>query len=165
MSVDQITASRFLDLKDKAKRNGADKPAFRLILEELNGLPITQEQLSFEFLTMALNDLGRGNCPRAMLVESLYFERSVSKAKLVEFLEHIEAIASGSFELLKSPTIHSGERMCLEMALGSALILLRKRDGNRFKALLDSLKMSIIAPNQDPRSKFLDRIVELKPSS
>src|SRR6266496_972015 len=98
MSPEFITASEYLEAEAKARRNGADKPTFRRIEQELKRLPRTQERLMFELLKIARAALYQGKNPGAAALPAMIMGRSLTFENRPKYLEAIEDIAVRCFE-------------------------------------------------------------------
>jgi hypothetical protein len=141
-----ITASEYLEADRKARRNGADKPAFRRIEEELKRLPKTQERLAFELLKIARAALDRWKNPGDA---AMSMGRSMTDDNRSKYLEAIEDIALRCFDLMAQC---ADSRFTLTFV--SSLIALRTSDKQRFDTLLEKLTRAL-GKQADPRREFL----------
>ena len=148
MNVESITASEYLRAEENARRNGADKPAFRRIEEEIKRLPRTQERLAFELLKIARTTLDQGKNPGDAALPAMSMGRSLTEENRPKYLEAIEEIAVRCFELMAQCV---DNRFTLTFV--SSLFALRTSDEQRLNILLDKLKRAL--GQADPRREFL----------
>lgn len=80
MDVKDITIDQYLEAKYRAQLNGADKPEFRRINEELRALSETRERLAFEFLAAGEKILKRNHDAEPQLDAALLFSEAISAA-------------------------------------------------------------------------------------
>lgn len=148
MNVESITASEYLRAQENAKRNGADKPVFRRIEEEVKRLPKTQERLIFELLTVARAALDRGKNPGDAALPAMHMGLSLTQENRPKYLEAIEDIAVRCFESMAQCV---DSRFTLTFV--SSLFVLRTSDKQRLNIQLDKLKRAL--GQADPRREFL----------
>jgi len=148
MSIELITAPEYLAAEQKAFRNGADKPAFRRIEEEIKRLPETQARLTFEFLKLARTSLDQGKNPGDTALPAMAMGRSLTHENRHKYLEAIEDIAVRCFESMAKCV---DSRFTLTFV--SSLCALRTSDKQRLDILLDKLKRAL--DQADPRREFL----------
>lgn len=148
MNVESITASEYLRAQENAKRNGADKPVFRRIEEEIKRLPKTQERLTFELLTVARAALDRGKNPGDAALPAMSLGLSRTQENWPKYLEAIEDIAVRCFESMAQCV---DSRFTLTFV--SSLFALRMSDKQRLNTLLDKLRPAL--GQADPRRELL----------
>ena len=148
MSIECITAVDYLNAQDKAQRNGADKPAFKRIQEDLKRLPKTQERLAFELLEIAGLALRRGKNPRNAALPALELCRSISEERLSDYIADVDSMAVQCFELMD----HCRDNRFTFTFLTSLLVL-RTLDTQRLNSLLEKLKTA--SEEHEPRRKLL----------
>jgi hypothetical protein len=149
MSPEFITASEYLEAEAKARRNGADKPAFRSIEQELKRLPRTQERLTFELLRIARSALDQGKNPGDAALLAMTMGRSLTHENRLKYLETIEDIAVRCFESMARCV---DSRFTLTFV--GSLFALRTSDKQRLDILLDKLKRAL-DQRADSRREFL----------
>jgi len=149
MSAEFITASEYLEAEAKARRNGADKPAFRRIEQELKRLPSTQERLTFELLKLARAALDQGKNPGDAALPAMSMGRSLTHENRPKYLEAIEDIAVRCFESMAQCV---DSRFTLTFV--GSLFALRTSDKQRLDILLDKLKRAL-DQQADSRREFL----------
>jgi len=156
MNIDLMTAQDFLNAKAKAKGNASDKPEFKILLQQLKASPREQE-LVFELLPIVLESIEAGTA-KPIIMEVLYFDESIGNGRIKEYLGQIEQIVSCSFERITDESIGIGKLRALDLTLGLSLIVLHKRDKNRFCITLGTLKIILADKDKDLRSVILARI-------
>src|SRR5215469_13591466 len=138
-NVERLTAKEYLEFSAKAAANGADKPVFKYVCEELKKLPVTRARLSVELLSLAWQSLKEGDDPYDLIGLGCCFANSIQTAqteKCVELLEKIIVRSVESMEVSpKPPSAHP-----LGFGLTLAVIALRKIAEKRYAKLLAVLR-------------------------
>ena len=158
MNLDALTAAEYLLIRERARRNLIDKPAFTEMVKQLNECPQIQERLLFEFLDLTSQALEGDRSPRGMLANAVQFEGAIGAERMPEYLERIETVASQGFKLLGKKEVRGGDWTALELTVTVAMLALRKRDPSRFDRLCDSLRRSLSTGGDGPRSKILSKV-------
>jgi hypothetical protein len=148
MSPEFITASEYLEAEAKARRNRADRPAFKRIEEELKRLPKTQERLAFELLKIARAALDQGKDPGEAPLRAMSMARSITPENRPKYLEAIEDMAVRCFELMAG---FVDNRFTLTFV--DSLFAIRTFDKQLLSILLDKLRRMLT--QADSRREFL----------
>jgi len=153
--VEHITGAQFLAAANRSTRNGADKPAFRQILESLKQFPRTKQRLTFELLAMAWQSLEVRADPGELIIWVTLWSESVEEQRLSEYVESLEKIICRYFDLLGHLEIPPGTIHPFTMTLVFGLTAIRKRNRHRFDAVLDTLRRRCGEAKLDPRCAII----------
>ena len=156
-NIEDITAGEYLEFSARAGANGADKPVFQRICQELERLPATRERLGLELLRMAWQSFEQGNKPYELIGLGGCFGNSTQTRKPPEFLELLEKLTVRSFEALVRSS-NPPEAHPFGFGLTLAVSALRRADPQRATALLANLKDAFGKETRERRRLIFDYI-------
>src|SRR6266542_985499 len=126
LDIENISALDYLEASAKAARNGADKPAFKHISQQLKQLPMTRQRLAFEMLPLAWQSLERGEEPGWTAGFAGCCWGVIEPAQMYEYTTWLERIIVRSFELRSQLQNPPGEHGPFAITLCMMRIALRK---------------------------------------
>src|SRR5438874_1823555 len=97
MEIETITLAEIWEAGVRADCNGADKPRFRAIMEQLNQSPGTSERLVFETIQEIRNCLQRKMEPWTLAGWVFSWSGAVGQTKLSDFLDAVEEVICAYF--------------------------------------------------------------------
>jgi hypothetical protein len=160
MNPNQLTAQELLRLSWRAAANGAERPALRRLLSELDSLPTVEERLCFEFIAVARERLDRSEDPADAIGWVNVLSKSVSRPRLPGLLESLEGLLLVCFENAgRLPEDREGSRS-YSLALVTGLGCIRRLSSERFKQLFRCLNERAILSASGPQQAILQRIMK-----
>ena len=150
-NVENITAAEYLEAAEKADCNGADKPAFRHIQEELRQHPEAQQRLAREMLPTIWNCLEQGIAPPIPAEAAGWFFHANPSRGLSENIAWLEKCILRCFEL------QSQKQGRFVKALLTMLMTLWRIDRPRFTAMMETLRNQAGESGRDPY-RIIERI-------
>ena len=150
-NVENITVVEYLEAAEKADHNGADKPAFRHIQEQLRRHPEAQQRLAREMLPTIWSCLEQGTAPPIPVQTAAWFWYPNLSQGLTEYVGWLEKCILRCFDL------QSQKRGGFVMPLFTMLMTLWKIDRSRFAAMMETLRSEDRESDRDPY-RILDRV-------
>jgi hypothetical protein len=163
MDPSDIGAAEFLAIKRNAAFTSEGKTALRALTEHLRQHPAAEERLVLDLIAAALAAMQEGASPGPIIASTVPFLRSVTDQKLLDCLAKLEQVAITSFRLLGAAPREPEHQLSLEVAFTTSIIAIAKRDYDRARNAIETLRTFSHAARKDARSEMLhkaERLVE-----
>jgi hypothetical protein len=158
MDAQHVTAQELLQFCRRAAANGAEKPAIRRLLSEIETLPAVEERLCFEFLAITRDLLEMNEDPGESIGWVNVLSKSVGQPKLPRLIESLESLLLVCFENLgRIPKDRAGSRP-YSLSLVTGLACIRRRSPERFQELFSGLKDRALRSANEAQDTLLRRI-------
>jgi hypothetical protein len=162
-NVREISAEKFLELSSKAAINGADKPAFRHVQQQLSTFPETRQRLAFELLELArqaLEEHGKGADSAALNAALLH--DAIEPQRRHEYVGCLKKITIQLFDIAGEVLEIPRECYRYLRPIDASLMTLAKLDRAAFEGTIEALKSRAGNRDSDPRWQIIacaERIV------
>ncbi len=161
MGVENITASQLLEMASQATANAAAKPAFSLVLREIERSAGTRQRLVFDLLAAAARLLAANAYPADEVLWAVMWRRSVEEGRLSEYLSLLSQVTTQYFEYLRRVPPDGGVHPWV-VTLAIALEGIRELDQDRFRELIQLFREQCRG-HADARAEILQVAQEIIP--